>query len=174
LLEQLKSDNETKLQMIMKQSEREMQLVEKSSLEISMDPGVSRSFLNPVFKSDMSEQAGIIKLLTLFKQSQEAIVDILYYNRSSSILLSYERGAMVQGDLEISSDPEYAMAFGQEEGWAYLPQASAEGMISYFRKLPVLFTGNAEGMLILNANSDRLFPKQPQSARWRCHRFNTG
>ncbi|WP_240416034.1 hypothetical protein [Paenibacillus periandrae] len=166
LLEQLEADSETKLLMMMKQTEREMRQIEKSSLEISIDMGVNRSFWNPAFQSDLSEQASIIKLLNLFKLSQESIVDILYYNRSSGTLLSNERGATLPGDLEISSDPEYAMAFVPEEGWAFLPQASSKGVISYFRKLPVMFTGRAEGLLIIHINAAGLFPKQSQYYRW--------
>ena len=100
------------------------------------------------------------KLTTL----QNSFVDeIFYYNKQNDFVLSNEYGYISNSAFKYSKDIEYIMNSNQDANWMHLPLSSKEGYISLARKLPIVHSGNTQGLLVIQVKMEPFqdyFPSQ--------------
>lgn len=133
--------------------ERIFQNLELDSYSIASSPIVTRSMYDQEFKDDVLGHGEINGMLDKEKNSNDFIVDIVYYNSKAAAVISNKYGYISERFYKDNQDLRTAMSREPESQWGYLPQAGKKGYLTFVRQLPVV-TGNnkAQGALLIHAD----------------------
>lgn len=154
--DQFKEDNKAALVLMKDRMENLMTNVEHDSLKISISSVVKDNIGKPGFKTDWFQQSGVQDLFLIHKNSNNLIDDIVFYEALSGIVLAQNYGYVTYDNYKSRSDLDAALNMNTPAGWVYLPDAAVNGYITYFRRLPILPSGQPQGALLVHVKEEVL------------------
>jgi two-component system response regulator YesN len=156
LTEQFKEDNKASMLLINDRMENVLTSIEHDSFKISTNILMKENIGRPGFKTDYFQLMLIQDMLQLSKNSNSLIDDILFYEALSDVIITNNYGYVVFDANKNRKDVDYALNLKVPAAWVYLPDAAANGYISYIRRLPLMSTDQPQGVLLVHIKEELL------------------
>ncbi|CAM4360436.1 helix-turn-helix domain-containing protein [Saccharibacillus endophyticus] len=151
LTAQFQADSEESLLLLKDRMEQTLGSIENVSLQLSMEPLIRRALADPGYNEDYLAQMELLDLFQARRGTEGLIGDIVFYRTESGTTLSNTYGHVAESDFRYRTDLKEALERG-ESGWMRLGEAAREGYVSYVRPLPVMLSGEPQGLLVMQVD----------------------
>lgn len=155
-LQQFQQHNRTSLSIVEQFTESIMDNIVDSSFQLAFDPMIIESFHLPDYRTNYVAQMGLLERIAVKKYQDPLIGNMYYFNRKEGLVLSDRYGFQRLDDFKYKADIEKLERSGADGQWIYLPEGSRDGYISFALKLPVLSSGESQGMLVTLVDASRI------------------
>lgn len=156
LTKQFQENHQASLQMLKDRLESSLTGIEHTSLQLSSNPAIRTAMDNPDYAADYLGQEDILEQFQLRKNTDNLIQEIVFYDQRSRVVLSHAYGHVKLEEYNQKQDIGSAMALEERAGWMYLPDSEPNGMLTYFRQLPVMTPGRTQGLLMIQVKEEAL------------------
>ncbi|NHN29539.1 helix-turn-helix domain-containing protein [Paenibacillus agricola] len=156
LADQFSEDNKISLTVAKDRMENVLANIEMGSLNVSNHTLMKENIGRPGFKTDFLQHMLIQDILQTYKNSNNLIDDLIFYEKLSDVMVSHNYGYVVFGTSMNRKDVETALNLKVPAAWVYLTDSAANGYISYIRRLPVMPSEQAQGVLLVQVKEEVL------------------
>ncbi|TVY11299.1 helix-turn-helix domain-containing protein [Paenibacillus cremeus] len=153
LTQQITENNQASLVLLKDRMENVLFNIENDSLKIAVHPSIKENLGRSGFSTDFITQMSILDALTLHKNANSMISEIIFYDKKEQFVLSNDYGYSPIDRFGYKQDIEAAMSQKETVKWTYLPRSSGEGDISFVR---LLNAGETQGVVIINVKEKTL------------------
>ncbi|NHN28916.1 helix-turn-helix domain-containing protein [Paenibacillus agricola] len=144
---QIIDESKSSLALTRDRAERIIQGIEKESLQLAAEPIINDLFTNRIVDKPLVWHLELINKILLVKNANDFINEIYFYTNQENIVLTNQYGGVELQEFKYKNDVEQLMADKNPLRWIYLPDSQQEGLITYFRKVPVVSTSANQGIL---------------------------
>ncbi|MFS0725535.1 helix-turn-helix domain-containing protein [Paenibacillus sp. 1P07SE] len=156
LTTQFQRDNQESLQMMVDRMENLFTGIEHMSLQLASSSQLREALAMTDYPTDYIGQLGMLDLFLLYKNTNNLIQDIIFYDEQSQMALTHHYGMARMNDYYGAADITEAMEMPGFAGWLYLPDSGRRGYLSYVRKLPIMSNEEPQGVLLLQIREEVL------------------
>lgn len=156
LTAQFQENNQSSLNLLEDRVENVLTAMEHESLQLASSPLLRNSLGREDYAVDYFQQLAILELFQLHKNTNNLIQEIIFYDKRSQLALSSAYGLVRIDEYYQRGDILEGMGRTEPAGWVYLPEASADGYITYLRQLPVMSTDQPEGAILIHVREESL------------------
>ncbi|MFD0677175.1 MULTISPECIES: helix-turn-helix domain-containing protein [unclassified Paenibacillus] len=153
-MENIVNDAKASLLISKDRVERIFQNLELDSYSIASSPIVTSSMYDQDFTNNVLGHGEINEMLDKKKNSNDFIVDIVYYNSKAEGAISNNYGYIPERFYKDNQDLRTAMSWEASSKWGYLPYSGKKGYLTFVRQLPVVNGNNKNlGALLIHADT---------------------
>ena len=156
LTTQFQRDNQESMHMMVERMENLFTGIEHVSLQLSSSIQMREALGMDNYPTDYLGQLDMLDLFLLYKNTNNLIQDIVFYDEQSQMALTHHYGLSRMSDYYGAEDVYEAMEMPGFAGWIYLSDSGQRGFLSYVRKLPIMSTEETQGVLILQIREEVL------------------
>jgi AraC-like DNA-binding protein len=151
-IEQIKRETDSSLLLSKDRIERIFQGIEQLSLQLSIDPLITNSFLDAEFPNKTLEHIKVLQAFNVTKNANDFIDDIIFYDGSADYILSNEYGNIKKEWYRNSAILDEIRLQNKQAQWTYIPNRQ-NGSLAFIRYLPVNKAGQPRGLFLITIKS---------------------
>lgn len=148
LTQQFQEDSYASLLQLKERMENVLTQIEYQSLQLSIQPSIKAVLGQSDFAEHYVEQSEILETLSVQKNSDSLIREVVFYQSASDIAISSGYGAATLENSPQRDNILKVLSMENKSEWVYLPSSAQDGCISYVRRLPVTNYGKPQGIMI--------------------------
>jgi AraC-like DNA-binding protein len=145
--QQFLDGNKSSLVMMKDRAERILQSIEQESLQLSLDSRINDFFAGRMDDAPLIWHQELLHEITLVKNANSFIDEIYFFNNQEDVLLTNRYGVIDRESYKNKEDIDMLMKLESGSQWLFLPSGKKNGFITFARKLPVVGSGQKQGVL---------------------------